>query len=32
MLKGIYKTLTGKYVTERRIEMVANNIANALTP
>ncbi len=32
VLKGIYKTLTGKYVTERRIEMVANNIANALTP
>lgn len=32
MLKGIYRTLSGKYVTERRIEMIANNIANALTP
>lgn len=32
MLKGIYRTLTGKAVTERRMEMVANNIANSLTP
>ncbi|MCX5815064.1 MAG: flagellar hook-basal body protein [Proteobacteria bacterium] len=32
MLKGIYRTLAGKYVTERRMEMVTNNIANALTP
>jgi len=31
MLKGIYRALTGKAVTERRMEMVANNIANALT-
>jgi len=32
MLKGIYRTLTGKAVTERRMEMVANNISNSLTP
>ena len=32
MLKGIYKTLPGKYVTQRRLEMVTNNIANSLTP
>ncbi|HOJ42546.1 MAG TPA: flagellar basal-body rod protein FlgF [Syntrophorhabdaceae bacterium] len=32
MLKGIYRTLSGKAVTERRMEMVANNIANSLTP
>ncbi|MCX7965204.1 MAG: flagellar basal-body rod protein FlgF [Syntrophorhabdaceae bacterium] len=31
MLKGIYRTITGKAVTERRMEMVANNIANSLT-
>lgn len=31
MLKGIYRTITGKAVTERRMEMVANNIANCLT-
>lgn len=32
MLKGIYRTLSGKAVTERRMDMVANNIANSLTP
>jgi len=31
MLKGIYRTITGKAVTERRMEIVANNIANCLT-
>ena len=32
MLKGIFNTMSGKYITERRMEIVANNIANASTP
>jgi flagellar basal-body rod protein FlgF len=32
MLKGIFSTLSGKFLTERRMEIVSNNIANALTP
>jgi flagellar basal-body rod protein FlgF len=32
MLKGIFSTLSGKFVTERRMEIVSNNIANAATP
>lgn len=32
MLKGIYRTMAGKSATEKRMEMVVNNIANALTP
>ena len=32
MLKGIYRTLAGKSATEKRMEMVVHNIANALTP
>jgi flagellar basal-body rod protein FlgF len=32
MLKGIFSTLTGKYIAQRRLEMVSNNIANSLTP
>ncbi len=32
MIKGIFNTLGGKYVTERRMDMIANNIANSLTP
>jgi len=31
MLKGIYSTMSGKFVTEKRMEMIANNISNALT-
>ncbi|HOJ42754.1 MAG TPA: flagellar basal-body rod protein FlgF [Syntrophorhabdaceae bacterium] len=31
MFKGIYRTVTGKAVIEKRMEMVANNIANCLT-
>jgi flagellar basal-body rod protein FlgF len=32
MLKGIYSTLSGKHVTERRMDMLSHNIANSLTP
>jgi flagellar basal-body rod protein FlgF len=32
MLKGIFSTLTGKFLTERRMEIISNNIANASTP
>jgi flagellar basal-body rod protein FlgF len=32
MIKGIFNTMGGKYVTARRMEMVSNNIANSLTP
>ncbi len=32
MLKGIFGTLTGKYISQRRLEMISNNIANSLTP
>jgi flagellar basal-body rod protein FlgF len=32
MIKGIFNTLGGKYVAERRMEMISNNIANSLTP
>jgi flagellar basal-body rod protein FlgF len=32
MLKGIYSTMCGKFVSERRMEMISNNLANALTP
>jgi len=32
MLKGIFSTLSGKFLTERRMEMISNNIANAITP
>jgi len=32
MLKGIYDTMSGKFVSERRLEMISNNLANALTP
>ncbi|MCX8022909.1 MAG: flagellar basal-body rod protein FlgF [Syntrophorhabdaceae bacterium] len=31
MLKGIYSTMSGKFVTEKRMEKIANNISNALT-
>lgn len=32
MLKGIFGTLTGKYISQRRLEMISNNIANSMTP
>jgi flagellar basal-body rod protein FlgF len=32
MLTGIYNTLAGKFISERRMEMISNNLANALTP
>jgi flagellar basal-body rod protein FlgF len=32
MLKGIFSSLSGKFLTERRMDIVSNNIANALTP
>jgi flagellar basal-body rod protein FlgF len=32
MLKGIFSTLSGKFLTERRMEIISNNIANASTP
>jgi flagellar basal-body rod protein FlgF len=32
MLKGIYSTMSGKFVSEKRMEMISNNLANALTP
>jgi flagellar basal-body rod protein FlgG len=32
MLKGIFSTLSGKFLTERRMEMISNNIANSITP
>jgi flagellar basal-body rod protein FlgF len=32
MLKGIFSTMSGKFITERRMEMISNNLANALTP
>jgi flagellar basal-body rod protein FlgF len=31
MLKGIFSTMSGKFVTEKRMEMISNNLANALT-
>jgi flagellar basal-body rod protein FlgG len=32
MVKGIFNTLSGKFLTERRMDMISNNISNALTP
>jgi flagellar basal-body rod protein FlgF len=32
MIKGIFNTMGGKYITERRMDMISNNIANSLTP
>lgn len=32
MLNGIFSTLNGKFLNERRLEIVVNNIANSLTP
>jgi flagellar basal-body rod protein FlgF len=31
-VEGIYSTMSGKAVSERRMEMISNNLANALTP
>ena len=32
MLKGIYSTMSGKLISGKRMEMISNNLANALTP
>lgn len=32
MIQGIYGTAIGKYMAQKRLEMIANNIANSLTP
>ncbi|MCX5807258.1 MAG: flagellar hook-basal body protein [Proteobacteria bacterium] len=32
MIKGIFSTLSGKFLTERRMDIISNNIANASTP
>ena len=29
---GIYNTMAGKFISERRMEMISNNLANSLTP
>ncbi len=31
MIKGIFSTLSGKYANEKRLDMIANNLANAQT-
>jgi flagellar basal-body rod protein FlgG len=32
MINGVFSTFSGKVAAERRLEVVANNLANALTP
>jgi flagellar basal-body rod protein FlgF len=32
MIEGIYSTMSGKFVAEKRMELISNNLANALTP
>ncbi len=32
MLNGIFSTLSGKTANEKKLDIIANNVANALTP